>query len=254
MSKILHILNGGATLEIFKQATIEGDTLTWNEVLAQGPITEQHFWETRQHYICESHHVSPAGYQSQVLKEIDKLNLLNQYEEVVLWFEFDVVCQINLICALDIIAKKLHPSLKIWLICPDKFEGIKDFRGLGQLNAEQLSSLYTTKALLNTQDLKLAAKAWGAFIKQDVKLLSELNTQEFHHLQLLKPALKAYTELKIKQDGFNLIETFFLNLKREGITNQTKMIHLFWEKYPIYGFTNLYLADIIDKLPTEKTI
>ncbi|MCJ0741885.1 DUF1835 domain-containing protein [Pedobacter montanisoli] len=249
MNKILHILNGEATLEIFKQTAIEGDTLTWNEVLAQGPVAEQNFWKTRQDYICETYHVAPTDYDQQVLKEIEKLNRLNQYKDVVLWFEFDVVCQINLICVLDLISRKLHPDLKIELICPDKFEGIEDFRGLGQLNAAQLSSLYPTRELLNKNDLKVASQVWHAFTKQDIKFLSALDTNGSDHLHLLKPALKAYTGLYLKKDGFNLIETFFLNLKQKGITDQTEMIHLFWKKYPIYGFTDLYLAEIIDNLP-----
>ncbi|WP_410220930.1 DUF1835 domain-containing protein [Pedobacter sp.] len=248
MNKTLHILNGGATLEIFKQTAIEGDTLTWNEVLAQGPITEQNFWETRQNYICETYNVSPASYNSQVLQEIEKLKQLKQYKDVILWFEFDVVCQINLICVLDLISKNLHPTLKIWLICPDKFEGIKNFRGLGQLNAVQFSSLYYTKELLNKSDLKVASKVWDAFIKQDIKFLSMLDTEEFARLHFLKPALKAYTDLFLKKDDFNLIETFFLNLKQKGITDQTEMIRLFWEEYPVYGFTDLYLAEFINNL------
>lgn len=48
----LHILNGDATAEIFKQTAIDGDILVWREILGEGPVSEDRLFELRAHWMA----------------------------------------------------------------------------------------------------------------------------------------------------------------------------------------------------------
>src|ERR1700761_6615553 len=95
----LHILNGDATLNGFNDTGLDGDTLVWREVFSEGPleenITSGSFWQNRRNWICKSANESPEGYQQKVLNPLTKLS--EQYDEINLWFEFDLHCQANML-------------------------------------------------------------------------------------------------------------------------------------------------------------
>ena len=92
---ILHILNGDATLQAFEQTGLEGDTMIWREVLSEGPLEESissgSFWKIRSEWICETFKETPGNYQEKVIDQLDKLS--EHYDEINLWFEFDLHCR-----------------------------------------------------------------------------------------------------------------------------------------------------------------
>src|SRR5476651_2403611 len=105
---ILHILNGDATLQGFKQTGLEGDVMIWREAFSAGPliadVTSAGFWLARSEWICTGFNESPEGYQRNML---DQLALLNDpYDEINLWFEYDLHCQANLLGVLNYLSRK----------------------------------------------------------------------------------------------------------------------------------------------------
>ena len=59
------------------------------------------------------------------------------YDELVLWFEHDLFDQLNLIHLLSYLGRR-HALLKpVSLVTLDRFPGIADFKGLGQLHARR---------------------------------------------------------------------------------------------------------------------
>lgn len=146
---ILHILNGDATLKSFEDTGLEGDTMVWREVLSEGPLEENissgGFWKNRLDWICRSLEDTPEGYQEKML---DQLTLLSeQYDEINLWFEFDLHCQANLMGVMTYMKQKVDLSAPaIYLICPDSYPGKDDFRGMGELTGDELEYLYDISA------------------------------------------------------------------------------------------------------------
>ena len=96
----LHILNGDATLPAFTAAKLPGQVLVWREILSQGPaiagIPEETFWLKRQAYINSTYGETAASYKQKVLDEILRLEAAGAFFEVVLWFDSDMMCQVNL--------------------------------------------------------------------------------------------------------------------------------------------------------------
>jgi len=91
---------------------------------------------------------------------------------IVLWFEHDLFDQLLLIRTLDVIGGS-DSQRRVSLICPGEFPGVQRFIGLGQLNVEQLASLYPTRQPVSDAQFGIAHRAWNAFRASDpTELLS----------------------------------------------------------------------------------
>src|ERR1700761_5742755 len=131
MASILHILNGDSTAHSFEQTGLDGDILVWREVLSEGPlrsnISTPEFWETRSGWISRVFNTSPDEYKRNVIDHLGKLN--GTYDEINLWFEFDLHCQINLLGVLALLKQQVDLSQpKLYLISPDEYPEVTNFR------------------------------------------------------------------------------------------------------------------------------
>jgi len=257
MSSILHILNGDSTAYSFKDTGLDGDVLVWREVLSQGPLIEDissaEFWEKRSEWISKGFHETPENYRKKVIEPLAKLS--NIYDEITLWFEFDLHCQINMLGVMAIMLKHTDLSIpKTFLVCPDEYEGITDFRGMGQLNGSQLAVLYDDRFRLNEWDFNLASQAWKLYVSgDDIALEKWINETTFWGgLRLLKPALQAHLKrVRVNEAGLNHIEQRLLDIYNSGIKTKYAIYEAFWKTEKIYGMgdmeIDIYLRALADK-------
>jgi hypothetical protein len=206
--EILHILNGDSTLYGFEQTGLEGETMIWREVLSEGPVEENirtgSFWKARSEWVCAGNNETPQQYQEKVLNPLASLS--DAYDEINLWFEFDLHCQANLLGVMNYLKKNTDLSLpSIYLICPSEFPGMENFRGMGELNGGQLEYLYDNiRVQLSEIDFVVAAEAWSIFVKKDAQILQHyLNTNAlWGNLKCLQFALAAHLKrLQINKNG-----------------------------------------------------
>jgi hypothetical protein len=258
MSTILHILNGDSTAHSFEQTGLDGDILVWREILSQGPLQEDvssgAFWSARSKWICKTFNDTPEHYQEYVINPLEKLS--EPYGEINLWFEFDLHCQANLLGVLNMLLKKTDLSMPaVYLICPGEFPGKEIFRGMGELNGEELEYLYDNiRVQLGEPDFAIAEQAWKLYVSGKADELEKwLNENTFWGgLTLLKPALQAHLErIKINEDGLNAIEQKLLDIYKSGIKNKHAIYQAFWRTEKIYGMGDLeidiYLGVLVDK-------
>lgn len=252
---ILHILNGDATLRGFEQTGLDGGVMVWREVLSQGPLEEDissaHFWRTREEWIGKAFKETSANYQSKML---DQLTLLSEpYDEINLWFEFDLHCQANLLGVIAYLQQKADLSAPaIYLICPNDFPGKADFRGMGELNGEELEYLYDNiREQLSAADIKIALQAWKVYVSRNAELLNEFiaNTDFWGSLHYLKPALEAQLKrLQVNEQGLNYIEQKLLEIYNYGVRTKPEIYLEFWKTEKIYGMgdteIDIYLKNL----------
>ncbi|WP_199138851.1 DUF1835 domain-containing protein [Pedobacter sp. ASV12] len=252
MNSTLHILNGDATRHIFEQTALKGDVLVWREILSEGPVSTTDLWPTRAKWISETYGETTTAYQQKVLAEIEKLNHLGQYNELVLWFEYDLLCQINLSCILNILHQSAKQLPGIYLICPDHFDGMPNFKGLGELNPQQLASLWASRIKLHQSDLALASEAWQFYVENNPEQLEAFLNRDFGQLLLLRKALQAHL-LRFPQtpDGLNHIEKTLLEIIDSGTYSKPAIYQAFGEREPIYGLTDLQLGHILNQLQSK---
>ncbi|MBR9847259.1 MAG: DUF1835 domain-containing protein, partial [Algicola sp.] len=79
MSKTLHISNGSSLTTVLQELTeIEGDILTWQEMLCEGPtiahIDSDEFIEVRKQFLSDFYNIEIN--EAELKKELDKLNTI----------------------------------------------------------------------------------------------------------------------------------------------------------------------------------
>ncbi|MFD0795774.1 DUF1835 domain-containing protein [Mucilaginibacter litoreus] len=261
MSSILQILNGDSTLYGFEHTALDGDILVWREVLSEGPLTENiesaAFWQQRAEWITKTFDETPDGYDQAVMHELQKIN--QPYNEINLWFEFDLHCQINLLGVMMLLSQQTDSTERaIYLICPDSYPGKPDFRGMGELTGAELEYLYDNiRVQLSGYDFDLAAEAWDVYITNDIITLKNwLATDRFWaNMTALKPALQAHLQrLEVNAIGLNYIEQKLIDIYYSGITDKAAIYNEFWRTEKIYGIGDKQLDVYWDELKDKALI
>jgi len=252
---ILHILNGDSTLKGFEQTGLEGDTMVWREVLSEGPLEENissgSFWKKRQDWICGSLTETPEGYQEKMLDQLTKLG--GEYDEINLWFEFDLHCQVNLLGVMNYLKQQTDLSKPaIYLICPADFPGKENFMGMGELTGEELEYLYDNiRTQLSEIDFITAAEVWKIYVTHNAeKLKAYLNKTDFWgSLHSLKPAMEAQLKrLQLNENGLNYVEQKLLDIYNYGFKTKHEIYIRFWETEKIFGMGDMEIDIYLKRL------
>nr|WP_067059913.1 DUF1835 domain-containing protein [Mucilaginibacter sp. L294] len=261
MNPILHILNGDATFAGFEQTGLDGDVIIWREVLSEGPLSEDiesgKFWQERAAWISKTFNDTPEHYNDSMVAQLEKFS--QPYDEVNLWFEFDLHCQVNLLGVMMLLSQKTDLSgPAVYLICPSEVPGVADFRGMGQLDGEQLESLYDNiRVQLGEYDFELATEAWDLYVAGDAAKLEEwLNATAFwSNMHCLKPAMQAHLKrLQRNANGLNYIEQVLLDIYNTGIKTRPEIYAAFWSADKIYGMGDSEINTYLDKLSARGLI
>src|ERR1051326_4149741 len=163
---MLHIHNGDSTAVTARAAKIPGEHIAWREALVCGPtpagLSEDDFISTRAHHLGQAYNVPFEKCLAELRAMHDSLASFSEHDEVVLWFEHDLFCQVQLIYLLNWFAGRELGETKLSLICINQFPGVEPFHGLGQLNEAQLTALLPARSEIAAAQLDLAVQAWQA--------------------------------------------------------------------------------------------
>ncbi len=240
----LHILNGDATRPEFDRASIDGEVIVWREVMVEGPVTEdirsEGFWEARRQYV-EGTYGAPGKYQDTFMTQLQQLDDASQYEEVVLWFEFDLFCQINMLACLAYLQHN-----RISLVCLGNQLGGR-WQGLGEIGAAEFSRLYEERLPLSSEDVQYAHEVWDVYTHDDAEKIKSLRKAHptFVHLDR---ALQAHISRFPGPNGINAIEYDMLEVVKEGVTNEKQLIGKMLRNDPWLGFGDLQFERVLRSL------
>lgn len=248
--KLLHITNGDALTQVLKDLNIEGEMLVWHEMLCEGPTLEfiysEAFLEKRKAFFDQTYDIEID--ENRVITELEKLNNSNNYSQIVLWFEYDLFCHINMIAAINLLQQK-KIDLPIYLVCSGRINGEKDLKGLAELSSKQLLKHYNNKTLLTPEDIDLAITIWGIYCGIDHNLLKPyiVKPSSFKYLSnCLKAHLERFPDSKT---GLNILETNILKIiKEHDIVSKNHLLGYALNYQGYYGYGDLQLKRIIEKL------
>jgi hypothetical protein len=253
MEKTLHILNGDSTKIKFDQSRIAGDTAVWREVLSDGPVFpnfgSEEFWNARMSFFLTFFSVVEMRYEKDVISEFKKIENFHNYNEVVLWFEYDLFCQINLIGLLSWFKHQELRGTKISLICVGWEEGFEGLVDLGQIPTEDYTKLFKRRRILGSNDFNLATDAYLAYCSEnlnDLETFILLPSNEFPYLAAaFESHLRRFPSAK---SGLNLIEEKIIALIEEDKTNLNSLIGDMLKWQQIYGFGDLQYLQYLEQL------
>ena len=246
----LHITNGDALTTYLDELDVLGEKLTWQEMLCEGPtqlnIDSDAFFNARASFF-NSHYDIDLDIKA-FKSEIDKLNHPEKYSEIILWFEYDLFCHINMIAVINLIEQK-KINLPIYLVCSGRIQGTKNLKGLAELTVEQLSFHYKDKVKLSRNDIDLATTIWGIYCGKDHNLIKPFIVKGsiFKYLSnCLKAHLERFPDYK---SGLNILEKNILEIARDNIIKSKHHLLGYALNYQgYYGFGDLQIQRIIEKL------
>ncbi|WP_295119933.1 DUF1835 domain-containing protein [uncultured Chitinophaga sp.] len=251
--KYLHVLNGDATLEVFRKSGIPGDILVCREMMCEGkaPVAANisAFFAERSAHLHEQYGIDPRNYEESIKQELLKLQQAGEYDEVVLWFEFDVFCQINLLFILWLL-RQLEVKLPVVsLVSINHHPEVPNFKGFGVLLPHHYPPLFEQRVVLKEEDWQLALDAWDVYTGGDPEKMNNIRYRPAGNLPYLAEALQAQLQrLPFTGDGLNAIQRFFLQHLQLGCAPWYNLYNRFWNELKIYGFGDFQLDMITQRM------
>ncbi len=238
---MLHIHNGDSAAGTAKRSDIPGEHLAWREALVCGPapgsLSAVEFRRVRARHLAAAYGVDLEKCENELRAQEEILSRFTDHEEVVLWFEHDLFCQVQLIYLLDWFACREPGKTKLSLICIGEFPGLADFRGLGQLNEEQLSSLFSRRQTVTATQLKLGSEAWVSYSSSNPKEIESLLDSDPSPLAFLESAFTKHLQrFPSVRNGLGRTENVGLELIAAGHHEFKTLFPEFGKREPAYGF------------------
>jgi hypothetical protein len=237
---MLHIHNGDSSADTAKQSSLAGEHFAFRESLTTGPtpsgLSDSEWRRIRSKHLSEAYGIDVKECERGLLSQEEILASFSQHEEVVLWFEHDLFCQVHLIYLLNWFSHRALGTTKLSLICIGAFPGKENFRGLGELNHEELASLFPARQQVTDKQMALAVSAWKAYCSSDPGEVESILKIDTSSLTFLKPALQAHLRrFPSTKNGLGLIENSALELIDEGLHGFIDLFHRFGDAEPVYG-------------------
>ena len=143
-------------------------------------------------------------------------------DEVVLWFEHDLVCQLMLVRILAQLDGLTSAPLS--LICIGHHPEVPSFRALGDLNVAQTSALFRERNRVTSDVRRTAREVWSAFAASDPTALARVAADELPPLPWLAPALRRHLEqFPSTRDGLGRTERTILTLLADGVRSRSEL-------------------------------
>ena len=221
MDNTLHITSGDSAGGSLAKSEIPGEVFVWHDVLYEGPRTPG--WpdaETLRARALFLEQATAGGLDGACVVETlrnqyRKLEEAGAYDLIVLWFDaclFDQSMLAHIMTCLD-----LKGIRKAELLCVDAFPGIEPFHGLGQLQPEQLASLYDNRCSVTDEQFRFAAAVDQTFATQDAILFNELSKMTGAPLPWTPAAVARWLqEQPVPDTGLGRLEELALAAIRGG--------------------------------------
>jgi len=261
MNKTLHIVNGDSTAQVLAKSFIHGDVIVWREMLCEGSlhknIGSDEFWKTRYSYFESEVGVSKLEYFDKTIKEIQKIEDIANYKEVVLWFEFDLFCQVNLLALCTYLLKFYRKDITYSLICTGREKRKETLQSLSDYSPDEYEKLLNKKVKLSRNNFLFAEECWSLYVENDKQKIMEFDFNKCSKFSYLQKAMDQHVLTFSNQNGLSQIETKILNTISIGGHTKNKIVKelLHWQqKETVYGFGDLQYFLTLEKLEKYYTV
>jgi hypothetical protein len=216
MRSQLHITNGDNFTQRLQQLQVKGDFITWREMLCEGKtetnVGSESFWKTRFDFLHKNYNVSKSWFVEKTLKEYRSLCNHKQQDQIILWFEYDLFCQINMLAVISWL-KTNRRHAEISLICSGKEDDSDRLYSLSDLSDEQLLHSFDNRIVLSQDDIEYADYVWQLYCSDNPIRLENLTDFENYQFQYLYEALQAHLKrFPSIKNGLNELENRLLEL------------------------------------------
>lgn len=221
MEDILHITCGDSAGGSLAKAGLPGEVFVWHDIMYDGPRNPG--WPDG-----DTLNARAAFLQEATAGGLDKEHVLetlhNQYRRlaeaagrahIILWFDACLLDQSMLAHILTCLRLKGVGNAE--LLCVDGFPGIDPFHGLGELQPEQLASLYDKRRPVTDEQFRFAETVDKAFATQDAAMFAEISEMPDAPLPWVPAAVARWMqEQPDPRSGLGRLESLALAAIRNG--------------------------------------
>lgn len=250
-TNILHITNGDQTTHQLKKSHYTGTMITWREMLCEGKTTpdvgSEGFWKSRFDFLSSTYQITKQFFIDHTIKEFRSLCQEKKQDEIVLWFEYDLYSQVNMLAVISWL-KKHRNNVAISLVCAEKGENPAQYVALSALNKTELALLFENRVSLNLDDIEYADYIWQLYCSESpLKLQNVQPSDTFKYLEkAIQTHLLRYPTIK---NGLNHIEnTILKTVVKEDIITAPVLMNNLIKNQAIYGFGALQFKHKIHQL------
>ena len=253
MSSLLHITNGDSHTNRLKALGLKGDIITWREMLCEGKtltnVGSESFWKTRFEFLNKNYKISKSWFVEKTLKEYRSLCNHKQQDEIVLWFEYDLFCQINMLAVISWL-KTHRKYANISLICSGHEDDTDKMYGLGELDDDYLLQLFENRTALKQDDIEYADYVWQLYCSDNPIRLENLTDFKNYQFDYLSEALKAHLKrFPTIRNGLNDLENNILQLSVDKKPkSKRQLLRTVLANQGVYGFGDTQFERIITTL------
>ena len=199
MSKTLHIFNGDSSRLIFEKSGIKGAIVVWREMLCEGPLKKDvgsdEFWRGRYSYFEDEIGMKRLEYYDKSINEIVKLEDVSNYKDIVLWFEFDLFCQVNLLAVCTYLLDNYVKKANYHLVCTGIVKGKEQLQSLSNFKPAEFNILFENKVLLSKSSLQFAKESWNLYVENNIEKLKSFDFNQNSKFQYLKLAIDQHLKM-----------------------------------------------------------
>ena len=253
-ASILHITNGDSTTNYLKKLKFSGEFITWREMLCEGKTTtdvgSETFWKNRFEFLKNSYNVSKKKFIDYTVKEYRNLCNKKNQKEIVLWFEHDLFCQINMIAVLSWL-KRYRKGYHISLVCSGNIIDSNKMYSLPELNQTQILDHYKNRIALYEDDVEYADYIWQLYCSDSpLRLETVYKFNPMSPFQYLASALESHIKrFPSIENGLNVVENTILKTAlHQKPTSKKQLISLLLKNENNYGFGDIQYENKITEL------
>jgi len=238
----LHVLSGDSLDAPFRKLGIEGDVAIFRECFVDGPVAVdplEEFLAVREAYLNSQYPRNDSFYRDRVRPEIEKVLNAKDGKEIILWFEHELFCQVNLWFLLSRLRDR---PLKISAVLPSVSSESDRFKGWAVMDAHELRRCFDNRVTVKRADVELGAALWGAFASMDHGRLVDLSSESSDIFQYLGEVAIAASENDTRPIAAirAIIES--------GAESFAEVFCEFGRCEPVFGFGDLQLKRIYDEV------
>lgn len=256
--KTLHIINGDSLAEKMQKLELPGKSVIWRELLCEGPtvfeVGSPEFLKLRKKFLREFYKISAEDYDDGFVAELKKLKKASEYDEIVLWFEFDLYCHINMLAAIVYLINH-KVNVPMYLVCSQRLKGEDESKALTKLKLPQLQKHYENKIALNSDDIETAMLIWELYCSNNPMQLKQQITRT-SNFEYLSSSIRAHIErFPNSKTGINTLEANVLKLVNEHkITSEQQLLGYALEYQGYYGYSIPQMTRLLQKLKMFYTL
>ena len=253
MNTQLHITNGDFLTKRLKSLDLKGDIITWREMLCEGKtltsVGSESFWKTRFEFLNKTYKISKSRFIEQTLKEYRSLCSHKQQDQIILWFDYDLFCQINMLAVISWL-KTHRRHAEISLVSTVSVKAGETPKSLSEMEDHELLSIYGLRKSLTQDDIEYADYIWQLYCSNNPIRLENVGDYQNYQFDNLANAIAAHLKrFPSIRNGLNEVENLVLKVALEQHPDsKNELLSLILKNQGIYGFGDTQYERVITKV------